>query len=137
MAMGGFAPTGETVETYDYLVSRLNGLPLSHLQVVQSLNDLTGTPVVALQDPIGYFRRRFEGALIANFGFDKASASQAIESGHADLVSYGKAFIGNPDLVRRLREDLPLSDSVPETYYQGGARGYTDYPQASRGSRPE
>ncbi|WP_213781375.1 alkene reductase [Caballeronia sp. dw_276] len=134
MAMGGFAPTGKTIATYDYLVARLNDLPLSHLQVVQALNDLAGTPVAALQDTIRYFRQRFEGALIANFGFDKASASRAIESGHADLVSFGKAFIGNPDLVKRLREDLPLRESAPETYYQGDARGYTDYPEAARGS---
>jgi 2,4-dienoyl-CoA reductase-like NADH-dependent reductase (Old Yellow Enzyme family) len=45
----------------------------------------------------------------------------------------------NPDLVRRLREDLPLSESMPETYYQGGAEGYIDYPPAPRplsGGRP-
>jgi N-ethylmaleimide reductase len=131
LAMGGFAPTDQTVVTYDYLVGRLNSLPLSHVQVVKAPNDLTGTPVVVLQDTIGYFRKRFKGALIANFGFNKASASSAIESGHADLVSFGKPFIGNPDLVRRLREGLPLSESAPETYYQGGAQGYVDYPPAA------
>jgi N-ethylmaleimide reductase len=130
-AMGGFGPTEQTIGTYDYLVSRLNALPLSHLQVVRAPNDLSGTPVEPLRDTIGYFRERFRGALIANFGFDKASASSAIESGRADLVSFGKPFIGNPDLVRRLREGLPLSASTPETYYQGGPQGYVDYPTAA------
>jgi N-ethylmaleimide reductase len=130
-AMGGFGPTEQTIGTYDYLVSRLNALPLSHLQVVRAPNDLLGTPVEPLRDTIGYFRERFRGALIANFGFDKASASSTIESGRADLVSFGKPFIGNPDLVRRLREGLPLSASTPETYYQGGPQGYVDYPTAA------
>ena len=127
LAMGGFAPTDQTVATYDYLVGRLNKLSLSHLHVVKAPNNLAGTPVAALQDTIGYFRERFQGVLIANFGFDKASANHVIKSGHADLVSFGKPFIGNPDLVRRLREDLPLSESTAETYYQGGAQGYVDY----------
>jgi N-ethylmaleimide reductase len=130
LAMGGFAPTDQTIATYDYLVERLNDFALSHLQVVKASTDLAATPVAALQDTVGYFRARFRGALIANFGFDKASANSAIETAQADLVSFGKAFIGNPDLVRRLRENLPLSDSAQETYYQGGAQGYVDYPVA-------
>jgi ferredoxin len=83
-AMGGFGPTEQTIGTYDYLVSRLNALPLSHLQIVRAPNDLLGTPVEPLRDTIGYFRERFRGALITNFGFDKESASSAIESGRAD-----------------------------------------------------
>jgi N-ethylmaleimide reductase len=130
LAMGGFAPTAQTIETYDYLVDRLNALPLSHLQVVKAPNDLSETPIAALQDTIGHFRSRYRGTLIANFGFNKASATSAIESGQADLVSFGKPFIGNPDLVRRLRDDLPLSESYPETYYQGGTQGYADYAPA-------
>jgi N-ethylmaleimide reductase len=128
LAMGGFAPTGQTVATYDHLLACLDLLPLSHLQVVKAPNDLTATPVAALQDTIGYVRARFRGALMANLGFDKASANSAIESGQADLVSFGKAFIANPDLVRRMRDDLPLANSNPQTYYQGGSQGYIDYP---------
>jgi N-ethylmaleimide reductase len=131
LAMGGFAPTDQTIVTYDSLVARLNGLPLSHLHVVKAPNDLANTPIGALQNTISYFRERFEGVLIANFGFDKASANSVIENGHADLVSFGKPFIGNPDLAKRLLEGLPLSDSSPETYYQGGAQGYIDYPPAA------
>jgi N-ethylmaleimide reductase len=127
LAMGGFGPTDKTIETYDYLVGRLNGLPLSHLQVGRALNDLSGTPIAALQDTIGYYRARFKGTLIANFGFDGASANTAIESKQADLVSFAKPFISNPDLVRRLREGLPLAASCLETYYQGGPQGYVDY----------
>jgi N-ethylmaleimide reductase len=128
LALAGFAPTDQTIATYDYLVDRLNELQLSHLHVVKAPNDLSGTPLAALQDTIGHYRARFQGGLIANFGFDKASASTAIEAGQADLISFGKPFIANPDLVRRFRENLPLSESSPATYYQGGPQGYVDYP---------
>jgi N-ethylmaleimide reductase len=131
MAMGGFGPTDETVATYDHLVQRLNDMALSHLQIVRAPTDLTGTPIRALQDTIAYFRPRYAGTLIANLGFDIVSAIKVIKSGQADLVSFGSRFIGNPDLVRRLREDLPLNPSSRETYYQGAAGGYIDYPVAS------
>jgi N-ethylmaleimide reductase len=127
-AMGGFGPTERTIETYDYLVGCLNALPLSHLQVVRASNGLSGTPVEPLRDTIGYYRARFDGALIANFGFDKASANKAILDGQADLVSFAKPFISNPDLVRRFERDLRLAPPATETFYQGGAEGYLDYP---------
>jgi 2,4-dienoyl-CoA reductase-like NADH-dependent reductase (Old Yellow Enzyme family) len=75
---------------------------------------------------VEYYRQRASADLILT-----ESASSAIESGRADLASFGKPFIGNPDLVRRLRERLPLSASMPETYYQGGPQGYIDYPTAA------
>lgn len=130
LAMGGFTPTQETVATYDYLIGCLSPMPLSHLYVVKAAHNLAGTPVAALQDTIGYYRSRFHGTLIANLGFDKTSANRVLEDDAADLVSFGKHFISNPDLVRRLREDLPLAESTPDTYYQGGTRGYIDYPFA-------
>jgi N-ethylmaleimide reductase len=51
-----------------------------------------------------------------------------VASGAADLVAFGKAFISNPDLVRRLRDDAPLAPLVRETLYGGSAEGYIDYP---------
>jgi N-ethylmaleimide reductase len=130
MAMGGLGPTDQTVATYDRLAARLGDLALSHVHLVRAPNDLTGTPIEAIQDTVAYFRPRIKGTLIANFGFDKTSANAAIAAKQADLVSFGNAFIGNPDLVRRMRDDIPLSPSNRDLYYQGGAEGYTDYPLA-------
>ena len=59
-----------------------------------------------------------------------ARAEQALEDG-ADLVAFGKPFIANPDLVRRLRLDAPLNEPDKATFYGGGAEGYTDYPALS------
>ena len=56
-------------------------------------------------------------------------AIDAVASGRADLVSFGRLFIANPDLVERLRENAPLNPLMgQETFYGGGAHGYTDYP---------
>jgi len=129
-AMGGFAPTADTVATYDHLVGRLNDLPLSHLQITRALAlDVATSPVAALADTIGYYRSRYRGVLVANGGYDVHTASAEIAEGRADLVSFGAPFIANPDLVRRFAEDLPLSSSDRATYYQGGVHGYLDYPE--------
>jgi N-ethylmaleimide reductase len=72
-------------------------------------------------------RRTFGGPWMVNNGYDRAMALQAVASGAADLVAFGRPFIGNPDLGRRLREDLPWAPSDRKTYYGGAAAGYTDY----------
>lgn len=55
-------------------------------------------------------------------------AEQVISRGDTDAVSFGRAYIANPDLVRRLRENAPLAEPNQATLYGGGAEGYTDYP---------
>ncbi|MFB2550667.1 alkene reductase [Ensifer soli] len=69
-----------------------------------------------------------KAAWMANNGYDRALALKTVESGAADLVAFGKLFIANPDLVRRLKEDAPLNTPEQATFYGGGAAGYTDYP---------
>jgi N-ethylmaleimide reductase len=64
---------------------------------------------------------------MVNNGYDKSLAEAALANG-ADLVAFGKPFLANPDLVRRLREDAPLNAPDKATFYGGGAKGYTDYP---------
>ena len=75
-----------------------------------------------------YKREHPAGAWMVNNGYDRAMALDVVSRGAADLVAFGKPFIANPDLVRRLREDAPLNEPKRETFYGGGAAGYTDYP---------
>ncbi|MFT4182916.1 MAG: alkene reductase [Rhizobium sp.] len=63
-----------------------------------------------------------------NNGYDRQMAIDAVESGRADVVAFGKPFIGNPDLVRRLKENAPLNGLDQATLYGGGEKGYADYP---------
>ncbi|WP_031434105.1 alkene reductase [Methylomarinum vadi] len=84
-------------------------------------------------DSIGpALKKRFGGVLIANEDFDLAQAQQAIAAGEADAIAFGRKFIANPDLVKRLRLNAPLNAQDMETFYGYGlpdpAVGYTDYP---------
>ena len=73
-----------------------------------------------------------QGAWMVNNGYDGALARAAVESGHADLVTFGRPFIANPDLTERLRRGAPLQVPERTTLYGGDAHGYTDYPTLDR-----
>jgi 2,4-dienoyl-CoA reductase-like NADH-dependent reductase (Old Yellow Enzyme family) len=73
-------------------------------------------------------KQAFGGVFIANESFTAQSAREAIASGNADAVAFGKTAIANPDLVRRFRENAPLNPPDPETFYASGEKGYLDYP---------
>jgi len=72
-------------------------------------------------------KREFGGVYIANQGFTKASAEEAITAGKADAVAWGQLYIANPDLAKRFATGAALNEPNPETYYHGGTQGYTDY----------
>lgn len=73
-------------------------------------------------------REAFDGPLVANGNYDTATATDAIERGYAQLVAFGRAFLANPDLPRRLQENLPINVPDEDTFYNGDEHGYTDYP---------
>jgi N-ethylmaleimide reductase len=84
------------------------------------------------RDPLPFdyaaLKAKFRGAWIVNNGYDRELAEAAVSEGLADAVAFGIAYIANPDLVRRFRELLPLSEADRDTLYGGGAGGYIDYP---------
>lgn len=73
-------------------------------------------------------RRAFSGVIIICGGYDADRAKQAIDSSQADMVGFGTLFISNPDLPARLANGWPLTEPDQNTFYGGGAEGYTDYP---------
>lgn len=75
-------------------------------------------------------RAAFQGALVLNSDFTGGSATRAVEEGVADAVAFGRPYIANPDLVRRIADDLPLNAPDFRTFYTREAAGYTDYPFA-------
>jgi N-ethylmaleimide reductase len=72
-----------------------------------------------------------EGAWMVNNSYDKTLAEEAVASGRADMIAFGRLFIANPDLVERFRDGLPLNTPDRATFYGGGAKGYVDYPKAA------
>ena len=82
-------------------------------------------------------RRAFSRPLVLNSDYDAASGQAALESGEADAIAFGRIFLANPDLPRRLAKGLPLNPPDPATFYSRGARGYTDYPSLDAERLPE
>ncbi|MET0266667.1 MAG: alkene reductase [Duganella sp.] len=81
------------------------------------------------EDSLGpLLKKEFGGVYIANEKLDKHSAQQLLDAGTADAVAFGKDFIANPDLPRRLKEDAPLNKWNAATFYGQTGEGYTDYP---------
>lgn len=80
-------------------------------------------------------RAAFTGALILNMGFTREEAERTIASGTADAIAFGVPFIANPDLVERFRTHAPLAAPDQATFYQGGAKGYVDYPTMQAAAR--
>ena len=73
-------------------------------------------------------RESFRGALVLNMGFTPTEAAQAVQTGVADAIAFGTAFLANPDLPARIRAGAPLNRPNPATFYSPGAAGYLDYP---------
>jgi len=126
----GAAQDSDPQALHNHVVQQLAPLRLAFLHVVEGQTG--GARDIA---PFDYaaLRSRFKrgnpaGAWMVNNGYSRAMALEAVASGAADLVAFGRPFISNPDLVRRLRDNLPLAPLDRETLYGGGAEGYTDYP---------
>jgi N-ethylmaleimide reductase len=111
-------------ETYGFLATRVGKLGLAWLHCVEGH---TRGKNAAGEFDFKALHAAFGGKYIANNSYDRALAIEAVASGYADMVAFGRPFIGNPDLVERLRRDLPLTDAPVESYYGGGAEGYTDF----------
>lgn len=114
----------DVLATYGALLDQLRPLDLAYLSVLH--NEPGGELVQEL-------RRRFDGKLIVNSGFEgqqttREKALQQIEAGHADAVVVGRALIANPDLVERWQGGHPENEPRPELFYASVAEGYTDYP---------
>ncbi|CAH0342977.1 alkene reductase [Rhizobium sp. CECT 9324] len=130
--VGKFIATAETLATFEHLIGQLSKRHLAYLQLMNPINDLTGTGVEILgQDVARHFRPLYSGTLIANGGYTFETGNALVRDGFADAVAFGAPFISNPDLVERYGNGLTISPSNRDTYYGGGAEGYVDYPSAT------
>ncbi|MFM7533777.1 MAG: alkene reductase [Rubrivivax sp.] len=114
---------------YGRAVARIAALRLAYLHVIEGQTG--GARDIAPFDYAGLRAACGAQTWMVNNGYDGAMAREAVASGQADLVAFGKPFIGNPDLARRLREGLPLVQADRATFYGGGPTGYIDYPESA------
>ncbi|MGH8644864.1 MAG: alkene reductase, partial [Gammaproteobacteria bacterium] len=118
--------------TFNYVAERLNRFGLAYLHVIEGDESAGGeTLESAAAIDLKRLRRSFSGLYMANFGYTLAHAEAALRAGRADLVSFGKLFLANPDLPERFAQGAPLNGPHHTTFYGGDARGYIDYPTLS------
>ena len=115
-------------EQFTFVAGQLDRFGLAYLHVVDGLAfgfHKLGEPMTLAE-----FRKVFHGPLVGNCGYTKETAEKAIAEGHAALISFGRPFISNPDLVERFRNGWPLAEPAPMSDWSSsaGAKGYTDFP---------
>ena len=113
--------------TFSYVLKALNPLGLAYVHLMEpNETDLKNRDVLNPVTPL--FRPVYQGTLITNGSYTQETANAALADGDADLVSFGKLFLANPDLPKRFRLNAPLNEPEPKTFYGSGEKGYTDYP---------
>lgn len=117
---------------FEHLAHQLAPLGLAYIHVIEGS---TGGPRQLDDRPFDYaaFKAAYRnaggrGAWMVNNGYDRTTAQEAVASGAADIVAFGRPYISNPDLVARLERNAPLNAWDRATFYGGGEKGYTDYP---------
>ncbi|MER7927289.1 alkene reductase [Streptomyces sp. NPDC096057] len=109
----------DTDELYPALVQALAPLDLAYLHIGHAGDD----------DLLHTLRKLWPTTLLLNrAGTDIPTRAKDVEDGLADVITVGSLALANPDLVERIRVGAPLNAPDPDTFYGGGAAGYTDYP---------
>jgi N-ethylmaleimide reductase len=128
-----FHPYGDMVlddpaETYTYLIEELNKLNFAYVELMKRSPYFPSPAHYPGDDEIALLGNLIQQTVIANAGYDKASAEAELEKGIAKLVSFGTLFLANPDLPKRFELDAELNQPDRATMFGGGAQGYIDYP---------
>jgi len=109
---------------FNHVAEQLNTVHPAYLHAVE----VTMAGEVDHKVDMQQIRQRFNGLYIANGGYDKSRGNAAIASGAADMIAYGIPYLANPDLPQRFKQNAPLNEADPTTFYGGDSHGYTDYP---------
>jgi N-ethylmaleimide reductase len=117
---------------YTHVVKSLQPLGLAYLHFIEPRSSGAGRAEVNHQNvpsAMELFRPIWKGVLMTAGGFTGETANAAIAAGLADAIAFGRIFISNPDLPRRLSHGYPLTPYNRATFYGGEEAGYTDYPE--------
>ncbi|QQX86653.1 alkene reductase [Cupriavidus necator] len=117
----------DPVGLYSYVLSQLSELDIAYVSLIEAR--ASGGMEIDAPQAVDQLRPFWRKTLILAGGFTGESADEAIRSGRADAVAFGRQFIANPDLPRRLKEGASLNAYDRATFYGGGGAGYIDYPE--------
>jgi N-ethylmaleimide reductase len=115
-------------ETVMHAATELDKVGLAYLHIVDGL--AFGFHELGQAVTLDEISAVFHGTLMGNCGYELETANTAIANGSADLIAFGRPYIANPDLVERFRNQWPLAESEPDSWFGGDAvgTGYTDFP---------
>ncbi|WP_409032341.1 alkene reductase [Janthinobacterium sp. CG_23.3] len=127
--VGNTPPDSDVMATYGHLIRELNRFKLAYMHFVEGATG--GSRDVPAGVDLDALRALFTGPYIGNNNYDLDLAIRRRAEGKIDAVAFGRLFIANPDLVERLRRGAALTIAPRESYYNGGAKGYTDWPNGN------
>ncbi|CAI5469801.1 unnamed protein product [Closterium sp. Yama58-4] len=122
------ASDSDPVGTYLGLVEAVNGLGLAYVHFIEARAQ-GNADLEDVKETLEPFRKAFKGPFIAAGGYKRENGMEAIESGAADLITYGRLFLANPDLPKRFELNAPLNPYDRSTFFiPDQVKGYIDYP---------
>ena len=113
---------------FAWVVRELSAFPLAYLHITEPRDNERAALKTSPNLGAAWLRRHYDGRILSSGGHTRETGQAFLEAGIADLIGYGRQAIANPDLPERFRRDAPLNPYDRETFYGGGAQGYTDYP---------
>ncbi|MFN4894256.1 MAG: alkene reductase [Pseudomonadota bacterium] len=120
----------DPVKLFSYVLEQLSARGIAYAHIIEPRSSLAGGQDGQVQnapEARRVFRNAFKGVLLSAGGYSRAEALSVVEDGTVDAVAFGRLFISNPDLPRRLEQGADLNAYDRSTFYGGGEKGYTDY----------
>ena len=114
----------KSYEVYQYLVEKLNAYKLAYVHLIRYREG----EIDGVTEKEQTLWKSYTGTIIAADGFTPETAAEYVEKGEADAIAFGRHFIANPDLPKRIQLNAELNPYDRTTFYGGAEKGYTDYP---------
>ncbi len=121
----------DPVALFSYVLKELEKRKIAYVHLIEPRATSAGGDDKINQEAVEIakmFRKSFSGVLISAGGYNPENAQETIKSGTADAIAFGRLYISNPDLVRRVKEGKELNKYDRTTFYGGAEKGYIDYP---------
>lgn len=117
----------DPIAQFTHLITELDKLPLAYVHLMNN------SPMFPLlpnypNEVMETFGKHTHHIIIANGSYTKETGETLLESGNADIISYGALFLANPDLPKRFELNAALNQPDRATMFGGGENGYTNYP---------
>jgi N-ethylmaleimide reductase len=121
----------DPIALFSYVLQKLNDKKIAFIDLIEPRSTEAGgkdSNIIEAPNAAELFRKNFSGILISAGGYNPEMAKETIAANKADAISFGRWFISNPDLVKRIETGADLNKYDRTTFYGGAEKGYTDYP---------